>query len=125
MIPKLRPLLDKRTIVDTVHLEPALTESALAVRASGQGDRRVIQVSGELDIATRDEMFDFCTAGTHAATIIDLGGLTFMDCGGYSSLVRIRRSALSNGKSVTVRRPVGQPLWLLGLIADLSDYSRS
>lgn len=125
MVSKLRTMLAKRTIVDTTLLEPVLTGSALSVKASGQGDRRVIQASGELDIASRDEMFDFCTAGTHAAIIIDLGGLRFMDCGGYSSLVRVRRAALSNGRTVTIRNPVGQPAGLLGLIADLSDYSRS
>ncbi|MEQ1874822.1 MAG: STAS domain-containing protein [Ilumatobacteraceae bacterium] len=120
MVSKLRTMLDRRTISGS-----ELPGSALLVKASGQGDRRVIHVSGELDIASRDELFNFCTAGTHKAISIDLGGLTFMDCGGYSSLVRIRRSALSNDRTVTIRNPAGQPLNLLGLIADLSDYSRS
>lgn len=122
MVSKLRMMLDKRATVGSAPTGSAVPESLLSLKASGQGDRRVIRVSGELDIASRDELLEFCTAGTHKAIVIDLGGLSFMDCGGYSSLVSIRRAALSNGRTVTIRNPVGEPLWLLGLIADLSDF---
>lgn len=92
---------------------------AFSIKASGQGDRRVISVGGELDLASRDELANACSAGTHGNTVIDLGTLTFMDCGGYSSLMHLRQTAEANGRTVTIRNPVGQPAWLMGLVMDL------
>ncbi len=92
----------------------------MSVRASGQGDRRIIRVSGELDMASRDDLFDACTAGTHVVTVIDIGSLAFMDCGGYSGLMRVRQAAESSGRSVTIRNAAGQPERLLALIEELS-----
>lgn len=110
MVSKLRTMADKR----------ARPGTAMSVRASGQGDRRIVKVSGELDMASRDDLFDACAAGTHAVTIIDLGALSFMDCGGYSGLLRIRNAAEWRGRSVAIRNAAGQPERLLALIAELS-----
>jgi anti-anti-sigma factor len=109
MVLRLRTRLDKRVTV----------APAFSITTSGQGDRRVIRLGGELDLASRAELADTCSAGSHADTIIDLGTLTFMDCGGYSSLMRIRQSAEANGRTVTIRNPVGQPALLMALVMDL------
>lgn len=110
MVLRLRTKLEKR----------ALAAPAFSVTTSGQGDRRVIRVSGELDLASRDELVDSCSAGSHADTVIDLGTLTFMDCGGYSSLMQIRKAAEANGRTVAIRNSVGQPARLMDLVTDLA-----
>lgn len=65
------------------------------------------------------ELIDVCDERPDESIIIDLGGLTFMDGGGYSSLVVIRETAKADQRTVTIRNAHGQPARLIGLIADL------
>ena len=103
----------------TKHAKRVTAAPAFSIKASSQGDRRTLRVGGELDISSRAELVDACSAGTHGDTVIDLGTLTFMDCGGYSSLMSIRGNAEANGRKVTIRNSVGQPAWLMALVMDL------
>ncbi len=112
MVLRLRTRHEKRPAV-------AATVNALSIATSGQGDRRVIRVGGELDLDSRDELVNACTTGSHSNTVIDLAKLTFMDCGGYSGLMKVRDTAATNGRTVTIQNPVGQPAWLMSLVLDL------
>ncbi len=112
MVVRLRSIREKRAAAT------AATPAPLSVTASDQGDRRVYRLDGELDLASRDDLINACTAG-HSNTVIDLGTLTFMDCGGYSGLMTVRQAAAANGRTVTIQNQVGQPAWLMGLVMDL------
>ena len=91
----------------------------LSIAVSSDDGNRLISVCGELERTTMLEFIDACTGGPDESIIIDLGGLTFMDGGGYSSLVVIREVAATRRGTVTIRNASGQPARLIGLIADL------
>jgi anti-anti-sigma factor len=96
----------------------------LAVNLHLEGDRCVVHVTGELDLATRDQLFIASTAGNHPAMVIDLAGVTFMDCSGFGALVACRRVINSReGATLTIRGLTGQPARLFGLIAELEKKS--
>ena len=82
-------------------------------------DTRVVHVTGELDLATRNQLVSASTAGRHPEMFIDLGGVTFMDCSGYRALVASRRIIEGEGRSLTIRGQTGQPARLLDLIVEL------
>jgi anti-anti-sigma regulatory factor len=98
---------------------PAPPVRGVSIVVSSGDDGRLVRVSGELERATMLEFIEACVGGQEESIIIDLGGLTFMDGGGYSSLVVIREFAKSRQRRVTVRHACGQPARLIGLIADL------
>ena len=79
----------------------------------------VIYVSGELDLATRDQLVSVVTAGRRPAVEVYLGGCTFMDCSGYGALVASRLAIEGQGRSLTITGQTGQPALLWKLIADL------
>lgn len=91
----------------------------LSITVSFEGPSRLISVGGELVRATMLEFIEACTSHSEASLIIDLGGLTFMDGGGYSSLDVIREIAQANRQEIVVRNERGQPARLIRLIADL------
>ncbi|HSP27055.1 MAG TPA: diguanylate cyclase [Ilumatobacteraceae bacterium] len=91
----------------------------LSIVVSSEEGGRLISVSGELERATMLEFIEACTGHPDESIIIDLGGLTFMDGGGYSSLIVIREIAQASQRTVTVRNANGQPARLIGLITDL------
>jgi diguanylate cyclase (GGDEF)-like protein len=94
---------------------------SLSITVSSSGDARLVSVSGELERATMLEFIEACTGRLDGPLVIDLGGLTFMDGGGYSSLVVIREIAQAGERTVTIRNARGQPARLIDLIADLED----
>jgi anti-anti-sigma factor len=51
--------------------------------------------------------------------VVDLAGVTFMDCCGYGSLVASRLAVQRSGRTLTVRGQSGQPARLFELIAGL------
>ena len=92
---------------------------ALTINVYPEGDTCVVHAAGELDIASGDQLLVAATAGRHPATVIDLADLTFMDCGGYRSLVASRVVIEQQGRSLSVRGQTGEPARLLNLIAEL------
>ena len=77
------------------------------------GRRAVIALFGDLDLATRHQVLDACrTGGGDDEVVVDLGGLEFMDCGGYSGIVEVRLEF----PSAAVRNAVGQPAHLIEMI---------
>lgn len=83
---------------------------------------RFVYVTGELDLATRDELVSASTTGHHPDMVIDLGGVTFMDCSGYGALIDSQRIIESQGRSLTITGQTGQPARLFDLIAELEEY---
>jgi anti-anti-sigma factor len=73
------------------------------VTSSAEGERATLTVSGEVDIATVDELLTearACLEGVTEICDIDLAGVTFMDSSGLGALVRIRNLAQDHGKRV-------------------------
>ena len=85
----------------------------------------VVQLSGELDLATRDAAVGVCTAAEHQHVVIDLSGLTFMDCAGYGGLAAAASILERRGGSSTLIQATGEPQRLLALIERLERCQRT
>jgi anti-sigma B factor antagonist len=94
----------------------SLIVPTLDVHVSGDGDRQVINVSGELDVRTRHYVEQACLAGDDPVVVLEMSGLTFMDCCGYAGLVAVRRVLQQRGGSLTLSHQAGQPARLLILL---------
>jgi anti-anti-sigma factor len=73
------------------------------VMKRADGERRLLAVSGEVDIATVEEFLteaDACLGDGVEVCEIDLGAVTFIDSSGLGALVRIRNTAHDRGKAV-------------------------
>ena len=102
--------------------QPQLTvlpwgRSAFTVAISALDGRRVIHVSGELDLSTRDVVHGACVVDDGHDVTVDLRAITFLDCSGYSGLVAARRELESRGGSLFVTEPLGQPARLLAILS--------
>jgi anti-anti-sigma factor len=78
----------------------------LAVEARSEGDRVVVSVRGELCLEVDRELtvrlqraLDDSVSGLD----LDLSGVGFCDCSGLNALLRVRKQALAEGKTLTVR----------------------
>lgn len=91
-------------------------DPAFVVSLTDEGSSHVVHVQGELDIATRGQLFTAVTTGEYATVIVDLAAVTFMDCGGYSCLVASRLVLESTSRSFSIRGTSGQPSRLFALI---------
>ena len=87
-------------------------------------DNCTVHVTGELDLATRKQLLTTTTAGNHPTMVIDLAGVTFMDCSGYGSLVASRLAIEGSGRTLTIRGQTGQPARLFELIVELESTGR-
>lgn len=89
------------------------------IRSVAAGDRMNITCRGELDIGARRLGPELSAVLDRSATGVDLDldGIGFCDCGGLNVLLSLRRDALDQGKTVTVRAcspSVGRLLDLTG-----------
>jgi anti-sigma B factor antagonist len=77
----------------------------------------VIQVSGELDILTCDELERVAgqAADRGGLVILDLSELTFCDSTGLAGLVRLHKRAAAAGGRLVLRSPVPRVHGLLTL----------
>jgi anti-anti-sigma factor len=64
------------------------------------GDRVVVTVSGEVDMATADAMFQVATKDSAPVAVLDLRAVTFFDSAAIHALLRL---AEEYGESLTVR----------------------
>lgn len=92
---------------------------SLNVRVSTDAGLRVVNVSGELDMGTRDSLERACLANDDMSVVVEMADLTFMDCCGYGALVAARRVIQERGGSLTLSNQVGQPARLLMLLGAL------
>lgn len=94
--------------------------SPLRVGTESLPDGLRIVVHGELDLAGADDLtaaLEAAEAGTCAAILLDLSGVTFMDSAGTSVLVRagIRSQATGDRLSITPSAAVDRVIDLCGL----------
>ncbi len=90
-----------------------------------EGNTCVLQVTGELDLATRNQLFTASTAGNHLTTMIDLADVAVMDCSGFGALVASRLAVEGEGRTLDIRGATRQPAHLLELIAELERTPRA
>ena len=83
------------------------------------GRYRVVEIGGELDVATRNLVRRACLAGRRKAVVVEMASTTFMDCCGYGGLVAARQTLQRSGGSLTLRNQAGQPAELLTMLAAL------
>ncbi|MFE9764079.1 ANTAR domain-containing protein [Streptomyces sp. NPDC005808] len=87
------------------------------------GDRPIVAVSGEIDIETEQILqraLRLALARSSVGVDLDLTGVGFCDCSGLNVLLRVRRLALADGKTLGVRALspwVGRLLALTGTSA--------
>lgn len=77
----------------------------------------VVALRGELDVADATWLARALprAAAPGSRIIVDLAGLTFMDCGSLSALVSARKQALQAGGDLLLAAPRGTVLRLLSL----------
>jgi anti-anti-sigma factor len=98
-------------------IDPA--DVGFGVCVESANGRRVVRLTGELDIATRDLVRQSCLDGIDLTVVVDMTDLTFIDCSGYGALIAARRILTDLGGSLTMRNQAGQPAFLLSLLDDL------
>ena len=81
--------------------------------------RRVVQIGGELDIATCNRARRACLDGRGKDVVVDMADITFMDCRGYGGLVAARQILQADGGSLTLNHQNGQPAEFLVMLAIL------
>jgi anti-sigma B factor antagonist len=97
----------------------------LAVKAKGAGERPVLVLTGELDIATVDQLRAAAgevLSATGRSLELDLSQVTFLDSSGLGVLVELRNLLRERGGSLTVgaaSRPAIRVIELAGLAAAL------
>lgn len=88
-----------------------------AVKTSTDGGHRVVRISGELDLATRNLVSQACLANGDNTVVVEMSEMTFMDCSGYGGLVAARHVLQEHGGSLTLSNETGQPARLLTMLA--------
>jgi anti-sigma B factor antagonist len=78
---------------------------------------RVIMARGDIDLESAPSLcVDLLDAlDTHREVVLDLSGVTFMDCAGLRALVHARNHADRRGARLILRRPGAPVLRLLRL----------
>ena len=89
------------------------------LRVSKHRGRRVVEIGGELDIATCNRVRLACLKGRGRSVVVEMAGMTFMDCCGYGGLVAARQILRAGGGSLTFKHQTGQPAELLDMLAFL------
>ncbi len=100
-------------------------DEQLLVNVFREGNSCVVHLTGELDLASRNQLFVASTAGSHPDMVIDLAGVTFMDCCGYGSLVASRLVIEGQGRTLTMRGQAGQPARFFRMIAPFEGTDSS
>jgi anti-sigma B factor antagonist len=102
----------------------ALADDQLAIEVERAPHAIVVRLTGELDLAVAGQLRSTLAAARPSGRLLllDLQGLTFMDCAGIAVLVQEQRRAQADGYSVAVtgaRGEVAELLALTGLDAQL------
>ena len=89
------------------------------VRTGFDDPVHTVKLAGELDLASRSDAFNACTAVEHRDVLVDLSDLVFMDCAGYSALVAATSSLGRRGGSMLLTNLAGEPQRLLMMIESM------
>ena len=96
-----------------------LPEFSITVRDLPDLDIHVVELRGELDIVSADFLTDVLVDVAGSVVVVDLSGLTFMDCSGVAAFVAARNLIAAKGLGSIVltepQRMVRKPLEILGL----------
>ena len=94
-------------------------EQQFAVTVHVEAGCRVVRAAGELDLESSESVTRACVDGDELTVVVDMSGLTFMDCRGYGSLAGARRILESRSGTLTLLSPIGEPAHLLALLSQL------
>ncbi|MGW7266988.1 STAS domain-containing protein [Streptomyces sp. NPDC054842] len=98
------------------------------VRAVPAGDRTVVTVSGDIDMDTEETLEQHLVAalaGSVGGVDVDMGGVGFCDCSALNVLLRLRRRALEDGRTVVVRTPGAALHRLLSITGTAPLFTRA
>jgi anti-anti-sigma factor len=107
--------------IDSVPTSYNRDDPTFKLHVSRRGGHRVVRVGGELDVATRAHVRHACLAGRGNTVVVEMAGISFMDCSGYGGLVAARLILEASGGSLTLRHQTGQPAELLDMLARLQS----
>jgi anti-sigma B factor antagonist len=97
------------------------------VTAHDLSDIHVVALRGELDVVFADGLADALVEVAGSTVVVDLSGLTFIDCSGVAALVLARNRILANGLGqLVVTRPgaiVRKVLEIVGLRGWIVEWS--
>jgi len=94
-------------------------DRAFTLRVFEHRGWRVVQIGGELDIATCNRARRACLDGRGKNVVVDMAAMTFMDCRGYGGLVAARQILQADGGSLTLDHQTGQPAEFLVMLSIL------
>ena len=96
--------------------------AVIARQASGRARRIVVQVKGEVDVATSADLADTIARAVERAAaakvelVIDLARLSFIDVSGLNVLVLAARRTRADGGTLVLRSPSRHVRRLLGVL---------
>jgi anti-anti-sigma factor len=97
------------------------------ITAHDLSDIHVVALRGELDVVFADGLADALVEVAGSTVVVDLSGLTFIDCSGVAALVLARNRILANGLGqLVVTRPgaiVRKVLEIVGLRGWIVEWS--
>ena len=108
---------DMRIDTPTRGFEP--DDLGFTLRVSKHRGRRIVEIGGELDVATRNRVRLACLEGRGKFVVVEMAHTTFMDCCGYGGLVAARQILRAGGGSLTLEHQTGQPAEFLDMLAYL------
>jgi anti-anti-sigma factor len=97
-------------------------DQAFAVNITHEHGDRIVHVSGELDVASRNVMSRACLENGDKSVVVEMAEMTFMDCCGYGGLVAARQVLAQHGGTLTLRNQTGQPADLLVMLKTLEAH---
>lgn len=109
--------------IEAAHTSSDSDGPSFTLRVFKRRGRRVVQIGGELDIATRNRARQACLEGRGHNVVVEMADVTFMDCCGYGGLVAARQVLQADGGSLTLNHQTGQPAELLVMLAILEPDS--
>ncbi len=96
-------------------------ENLFAAHARSDDPLFVVEMSGELDLGSSTAAIRACTSTDQRHVLVDLSGLTFMDCAGYGALASSATILETRGGSLVMMNPIGEPRRLFDLIERMGD----
>jgi anti-anti-sigma factor len=80
-------------------------DSNFKVRIARSDGVCLVRVNGELDLANADGFGDRLMQLSDQTVVVDLSGLTFIDCSGFSAFVRANNLAEGADRQLVLVRP--------------------
>jgi anti-anti-sigma factor len=91
-------------------------DQALSITMTGDGDRTVIEVGGEIDVHTCSELEDAVRKAYgpgDANVVLDVANVGFIDSSGLRSLITLQQEATAGSGTLVLRAPSRPVLRLL------------